>query len=131
MRKNLLLFLFSIVLSFLLIELVLRILHMGLATNTMIHPLYGWAHIPSAEGWRIGKEFHVRNKVNTKGLMDVEHDYLKPNNTFRILVLGDSMMAGYHVPGKDIFARKLEDKLNSMDHHFRKTIEVINEKYGN
>jgi len=51
-------------------------------------------------------------KVNSKGLRDYEYDYHKPDNTYRILILGDSFAFGHGVELDETFPKILEKKLN-------------------
>ncbi len=50
---------------------------------------------------------------NALGLRDHPHAQKKPDNTFRILVAGDSIAYGLHVPLEEIFSIRLEKKLNA------------------
>lgn len=48
-------------------------------------------------------------KINSMGIRsDKQYSAKKPQNTFRILVLGDSMVAGQYVENKDRFTERLE-----------------------
>lgn len=65
-------------------------------------------------------------EFNADGIRsDREYDIPKPENTYRILVIGDSLAYGYHVSLKNTFARSLEDILNTNPPD-GKTVEVIN-----
>jgi hypothetical protein len=46
-------------------------------------------------------------------LRDYEYDYVKPANTFRILVLGDSFVEAKQIPLDQTFTKVLEQKLNA------------------
>src|SRR3989344_7830887 len=52
-------------------------------------------------------------KINSEGLRDYEYRIKKPDNTFRIVVLGDSMVFGYGLDLEDTFPKFLERKLNA------------------
>jgi lysophospholipase L1-like esterase len=75
---------------------------------------------PNAEGFKKG----VYYKINSKGLRDYEYPYQKPNNTFRIAVLGDSFTEGSGVNFQETYAKILERKLDQ--NSFSRKYEVIN-----
>ncbi len=56
--------------------------------------------------------YGVEVKVNSKGLREYEYDYEKPPNTYRILVLGDSITFGWGVAFEKTYSKILEKKLN-------------------
>lgn len=99
-----------------------RLVNQGLQFN----PLYELSFIPNAEGWNtsLRGEYSTYVKFNSRGLRGPEVDYRKPENTFRILVLGDSFTAALQVPEAETFPRLLENQLRQ---RFPQTnIEVIN-----
>jgi len=69
-----------------------------------------------------GESYNV--KINSKGLRDYEYNYKKPDNTFRILVLGDSFAFGVGVDLHNTFPKVLEKKLNNGSTNIK--YEVIN-----
>ncbi|MBU1201530.1 MAG: SGNH/GDSL hydrolase family protein [Nanoarchaeota archaeon] len=64
---------------------------------------------------------------NSQGLRDYEYSFIKPNNTFRILVLGDSVTYGVYVNQNNTYVKELEYLLN-MDSRIK--YEVINAGVG-
>ncbi len=74
----------------------------------------GWTHIPGATGrwFNPRHEYDVAVTINSQGLRDVEHDYAKPPDVFRILILGDSYVEGMRVPLEQTFGKRLEERLN-------------------
>jgi len=80
-------------------------------------PLLGWAHEPGQQGVFETQQFRTVVRINDKGLRDRLHSYERPDDTERILVLGDSFAWGYGVEEPERFSQLLE---KSMD------VEVIN-----
>lgn len=61
------------------------------------------------------------NERNSLGFRDREHPFEKPKNTYRILILGDSVTYGQMVNYQEIYPVVLEKKLNTED----KNVEII------
>lgn len=80
---------------------------------------------PGAEGW-MTTEGRAYVRINSVGLRDREHAGVKPPNTLRIAVLGDSFAEAMQVPMDDTFWAVLERQLNSCPSLTGRTIEVIN-----
>jgi hypothetical protein len=74
----------------------------------------------------IDKKWHKKNvHFNSLGLRDREFSSNKPENTFRILVLGDSQTLGHGIDRlEDTYPKKLEKKLNQKSSNIN--FEVIN-----
>lgn len=69
----------------------------------------------------------ITYRVNSDGLNDIhEYQYDKPNNTYRILALGDSLTFGEFVNTVDSWPKQLELMLNSDTNCIDGTYEVIN-----
>jgi lysophospholipase L1-like esterase len=91
-------------------------------------PAMGHEHTPNREAFLMG----VPVKINSAGLRDREFSLSKPKDTYRILVLGDSITFGWGVEEEKTFAKVLESKLNESPlpgwpQHY----EVINTGVGN
>jgi lysophospholipase L1-like esterase len=54
-----------------------------------------------------------RMRTNSAGFKDIEHSLEKPEGTMRILILGDSVSAGWGVPLEDSIGRQLERVLKT------------------
>lgn len=65
-------------------------------------------------------------RANNRGWRDRDRTWENPNNSFRILILGDSVTFGAIVPAEKVYTRILEDRLISEGYN----IEVINISYG-
>jgi lysophospholipase L1-like esterase len=77
----------------------------------------GWVHQPGQEGVFATEQFQTFVRINQKGLRDREHTYERPDDSGRILVLGDSFAWGYGVEESERFSQLLESSLD---------VEVIN-----
>jgi lysophospholipase L1-like esterase len=69
-------------------------------------------------------ESHKGEYRNLEGFRDYQHEIVKPNNTFRIIALGDSFTEGAWVPINDTWPKRLEMKLNQLN--FSRKFEVFN-----
>ncbi len=73
----------------------------------------GWRGVPNAELINKVGPTPIALKRNSHGFSDKERTYEKGNDTFRILVLGDSFVEAIQVPLEEKFPYILEQKLNS------------------
>jgi hypothetical protein len=107
-------------------EMALRIAGFSFQTFDMPDRERGLALRPGAEGWwRREGEAYVR--INSEGLHDREHPKLKPANTVRIAVLGDSYAEALQVPIEDAFWAVMERQLSASCAAFGgRKVEVIN-----
>jgi hypothetical protein len=118
----------SFLFSLLMLELFLRTFMPQVRAFTRPDDLLGYSFIPGAyydflppegcPGW--GSQGYV----NSHGLMDEEHPYERPDNTFRILALGDSYTEALQFPRDEIWPELLEERLNQRDDGIN--YEVIN-----
>jgi lysophospholipase L1-like esterase len=125
------LILFGILISLAVLEVGFRSLYPDPSPKLVnqglqFHPTYGLAFTPNAEGWHssLRGEYSSYIKINSKGLRGHEYDYKQSDNTYRILVLGDSFTAGLQVAEEETFPKLLEALLQA---EFPRTnFEVIN-----
>ncbi|MGB3404191.1 MAG: SGNH/GDSL hydrolase family protein [Microcoleaceae cyanobacterium] len=92
----------------------------------------GWQNLPNAEGWQ-RQEGESYININSAGLRDRNYTKIKPKNTFRIAVLGDSFTFAAQVPMAENYTSILEEKLATCKAFEGQTVEVINfgvEGYG-
>lgn len=128
----------SIALCLVSMELLLRMIYFSYADyNTEMwryaryfkqysaNPSRGHEHIPHARGTLYG----VNVSINSVGLRDYEYQWEKPNNTLRVLVLGDSITFGWGVQFEKIFVKQLETLLKR--DYPKINVEVINFGVGN
>ncbi len=71
-------------------------------------PLDGHDHEPGKEAYLMGSDV----KINSQGLRDKEYSLKKPDNTYRIVVIGDSITFGWGVEQEFTYPDVLEKKLN-------------------
>lgn len=122
---NLLLLFGGSILAILLTEAALRIA--GFENQIFYSPdeYRGFARKPGTQGWwRIEGEAYIR--INSDGLRDEEHSKLKPKNTLRIAVLGDSYAEALQLPIEKTFWKAMERELNTCGYFGGMKIEVIN-----
>jgi hypothetical protein len=85
----------------------------------------GFALRAGAEGWfRSEGEAYIR--INTEGLRDREHSKIKPVNTVRLAILGDSYAEALQVSMEETFWAVLESELGKCPYLFGRKVEVIN-----
>lgn len=93
-----------------------------------LSPLLGWEWTPGYDQVEDYKGTQFRMSVNQQGVRAPasEHNYTipKPPGTFRVIALGDSIVASPGVPWKETFVAQLEAELQPMVAH--STVEVIN-----
>lgn len=108
---------FGLVLGLLLVELAFRLagpnipLDLTMARFQAYHPVYGFFHRSGVSGWVRTEEFTSFVKFNTQGLRGPEVAIPKPPGTFRVLVLGDSVVEGAQVPEEATMAARLRGEL--------------------
>jgi hypothetical protein len=86
------------------------------------HPRWGWAHRPDAEGTFVRLGFEQPIRINSHGLPEREIPYEKPPGVLRVLVVGDSNVAGFEVKPEEVWPRVTESLLR--EHGYR--VEFIN-----
>jgi hypothetical protein len=81
------------------------------------HPVLGWRFIPNTEHIITGnhwyaREFSAKVKINSHGFRDLERKIEKKNNTIRVALLGDSMVAARQLNFEKTAGQLLEKRLN-------------------
>jgi len=128
--KNTGIFLVSMLVTLLILELLVRIISpQDLRLNFSQWDEYvGFVNIPGIEGTTFHRDFQMKVRVNSKGLRDREFEYKKEPNTVRIGVFGDSFTFGEGVQNNESYPKLLEHLLNA-DEELKasgKKIEVLN-----
>ncbi len=83
------------------------------------HPILGWSFIPNSEHIMTGnhwyaREFAAKVKINSHGFRDIERTIEKDENTIRIALIGDSIIAGRQLEFEKTPGQLLEKKLNKI-----------------
>ena len=82
------------------LELVLRATHLFGARISYSEPdpILGWRHTPKSKYWFYEENDHpITGRINSYGWRDKEWSLKKPENVYRIAVLGDSMVEAFQV----------------------------------
>ena len=122
---NLLLGLGGIGFALLLSEITLRIAGISYPSFYQVDEYRGHALIPGISGWwnHEGKGWV---QVNQDGLRDREYTKYKPENTFRIAILGDSFAEAIQVNQEETFWSFIEKELPNCQGINQQKVEVIN-----
>ncbi len=136
--KNIILLVIVLLVFLALLEIILRITYpiysnyntemwrySVLLKRASPNPNVSHEHIPNTEAFLYG----VDVKINSYGFRDNEYSLKKQDNTYRILILGDSFTLGWGVPIDDAYSKALEKMLN--ENIKGKKFEVINTALGN
>ena len=81
---------------------------------------------PHAELRHKSKEFDYLFRTNDRGFRGPNVSFAKPSDVYRIVVIGDSFVAGYGVDEKDLMTGILERTLVNNETSKGKRIEVVN-----
>ncbi len=131
MRNSKNYFLFLFVLFFLLIsfELILRvsnyreIIYSNRLSFDLINSKKYVLSNNSEVIYELQPNFHESvESINSFGIRDKEYPFEKPNNTTRIILIGDSVLFGPYVKDEERFSEILEKKLNDVS----RNTEVMN-----
>jgi hypothetical protein len=123
--RNLALIFFGFVAGGMLFEIGLRIVGVSYPSFYTWDEYRVYALRPRAEGWS-QTEGKAYIKINSAGLRDREHTKVKPANTLRIAILGDSYAEAMQVSMKDAFWTVLERELGKCPEIDGRQVEVIN-----
>jgi lysophospholipase L1-like esterase len=113
----------TLVLFFAALEAVVAVAGVSTKSNSRFIPGIGGGHVPSAY-YRQDKEGFSEGYFNSHGFRDRERTLAKPDDTFRILVLGDSYVEALQVALDASFPAVLEKELNENSHSCK--VEVLN-----
>jgi hypothetical protein len=86
------------------------------------HPRWGWYHQPNADDVFVKLGFEQPIHINSHGLREREIPYEKSPGVYRILMLGDSVVASFEVPPEAAFTRVAERILRERGY----PVEIVN-----
>lgn len=122
---KLLLILGGLVFGLLIAEIALRIIGFSYPIFYAPDQYRGYSLRPGMEGW-----YHLEGgsyvRINSGGLRDREHSKIKPADTLRIAVLGDSYAEALQVPVENAFWAVMERRLRECQTFAGRKVEVIN-----
>ena len=75
------------------------------------HPTRGWAHRPGSSERFVRLGFATDIAINARGLRERDIPYARTRGVRRILVIGDSVVAGFEVAEEEVFTRVAERAL--------------------
>jgi len=125
MAANLLLSLGGVGFGIIVMEIGLRIAGISYPSFYQVDPYRGHALISNYSAqWTHEGNGHV--SLNQDSLRDKDHDLVKPSNTYRIAILGDSFSEAIQVNAEETFWAILAENLSACAALTGKKIEVIN-----
>ncbi|MBS3136889.1 SGNH/GDSL hydrolase family protein [Candidatus Woesearchaeota archaeon] len=124
--KNLALLLITIIIFMILFEIALRFFYPQNLSRTQLdkHLLFSNRADLDNVHYNRWNEFNQYISTNSRGLRDYEYSYEKINNSFRILMLGDSFVEGVEVAAENTTSKLLEKQLNQLENGIH--YDVIN-----
>lgn len=113
------------VLALLLVEVALRVVGFSYPNFYRPDPRLGWALRPGESAWWT-REGHAFVAVNAAGQRDRERARDKPAGTWRLALLGDSVVEAVQVPLEETFGQLLERRLAACPALAGRRVEVLN-----
>src|SRR5205085_1205950 len=115
----------SVLFTLLVFELFLRAVGYTYPVFYQPDEVRGYSLWPGVEG-RYRREGTAHVRINSDGLRDREHARVKPANTLRIAVVGDSYAEAFQVEREQAFWSIMEQKLRDCPALAGREVEVIN-----
>lgn len=115
----------ALVLVFSCIELGFRFANISYPSFYTYNEVLGYKPVPNTAGWYYG-EVSSFISMNEHGFRDTNHSYDKPENTYRILILGDSFSEGKQVSLENTYWKHIERALKVCPSFKNTNIEMIN-----
>ena len=111
--------------GWLLCELTLRVFGLSYPIFYQADYYLGQTLRPGARGWQVS-EGRAYVQINEAGFHDLRHIKKKPNDTFRIAIVGDSYAEALQVPIRETFWKVVEGDLSKCTQLANRKIEVMN-----
>lgn len=110
-NPKILLIMFGLSMAFAATELGSRMLFQTSSLRWRDDPVVGRRFVPNQRGKFVthSGEYETEVIINSQGWRDSEHTFVKPENVFRILILGDSFVENMQVPLEQTFFKQLEE----------------------
>ncbi len=115
----------SVLFALLIFEAFLRLVGYTYPVFYQPDEVRGYSLWPGAEG-RYRREGAAHVQINSDGLRDREHTKIKPANTLRIAIVGDSYAEAFQVEREKAFWAVLEARLRDCPANAGREVEVIN-----
>jgi hypothetical protein len=116
----------TLVVSILICEVVLRVMHIGYPVYIWTDPVVGVAHIPGARSENtFNGQYWI--SINKDGMRGPEAALKAPAGTFRIALLGDSFIEAFEVPYEQTAGEVIERRFSDLR---RTPVEVLNFGHG-
>lgn len=115
----------SLVVALLLAEIALRVMGFSAPVWYRPDPQLGWTLRPGMSAW-FTREGRARITINAEGRRDRETTLNKPDDVYRIVVLGDSYSEAMQVEREQAYWWLLPERLASCGFQPGKRIEVLN-----
>ncbi len=113
----------SLALALVVLEIAVRMIPLYPTRFIIPDAQLGWRFQPDAQGvWfnvNCPREFMNPVQINRRGMHDIDHALAKPEGVRRVLILGDSLVAGLEIPLAGTFFRQLETYLNAPESPLR------------
>ena len=107
-------------------EIALRLIGIGYPYFTKVDPYLGFSPRPNAQGWK-SNEGEAFIQINSQGYRGKEYPLEKPDETYRVVLLGDSFAEALQVKEEERFSAIVEKELSSSYKALNeKEVEVIN-----
>lgn len=94
-------------------------------------PIVGFTYKPNAKTYEKGREYNALYQINSLGIRDREYGP-KKDNTFRVLLMGDSFSVSHGLPIENSLSQQMERALQALvdSESMPAKIEVINAAHG-
>ena len=131
MRLNILLVLASLIFTLFILELFLILIDYNRRHLSRWDMDGGVRHFESQTGYYV-KESKQIITINSQGIRvpndkkNYQYKINKPNDTYRILIFGDSMAEGLQVTFYERFSYIMENELNNCEYKPNEKVEIIN-----